>query len=117
MITGQLNELEKHIGPHDALVIENYIEAIKANPITGVWMTLDKELKGVALSKSGFKQGVFEHHEKYQDIHIVLEGKDQIHLGCPFEKVVITSYAADGDYALYNSKKIEQIDIYLFNLF
>lgn len=112
MITGQLINLEKYVGLTDASIILNYIGTVKANPITGVWTELDNELRGLVLDQSGFKHGVFEHHKKHQDIHIVLKGMDQIHLGSPTKKVAIDNYVPKGDYALYNSKPIGQINIY-----
>jgi YhcH/YjgK/YiaL family protein len=115
MITGQLKDLEKHVGLTDASIILSYIEAVKTNPIIGVWTELSNKLKGLTLDKSCFKQDVFEYHHKYQDIHIVLKGMDQIHLGCPSNKIAINKYVSEGDYALYNTKSIGHINIYPFN--
>ena len=100
MITGHLKDLQKYVGINDALIIANYIKTVKANPIPGVWAELDNELRGLTLNQSGFKKDVFEHHEKYQDIHIVLNGIDQIYLGNSAEKVAIDEYNPEGDYAL-----------------
>lgn len=111
MITGKITDLQKYIGAIDATIINLYIDSVKTNPITGVWTELDNNLRGLTLSKSAFKIDTFEHHQKYQDIHIVLEGMDQMYIGSETEKKCIHEYVPKDDYALFTSKTIANVNI------
>lgn len=113
MITGKIANLEKYIGSIDANIIHRFIDTVKANPAKGigVWTELDNELRGLILYKSAYKVETFEQHQKYQDIHIVLEGMDQMYFGSETEKNCTTEYVDKDDYALYTSKTIGHINI------
>jgi YhcH/YjgK/YiaL family protein len=110
MIAGLLNNLESSIGkPHSDIILEAISQVNFEKIEFGVWHNLDGHLRVIILNKDNFKQGIFENHKVNQDIHVVLEGEDEILLGESTHATSLQPYDAALDYELFNTNLREGI--------
>jgi biofilm protein TabA len=102
MIVSQLYRLSEYLPDHDYTLVVKFVNEVDlSHPEVGQWFMLDADrLKVILLDKSNFKDGIFEAHRKYQDIHITLKGKDLMHYADHKHCTVSAPYVEADDYEL-----------------
>lgn len=112
MVVGLLNNLESFIGStHAKIILDTISNARILNIEFGAWQNLDSNLRVIYLNKDNFIPETFESHKINQDIHVVLEGKDEILVGDPDVANLIKPYDSQLDYALFTSKILKSVPI------
>ena len=113
MIFGKVQDIDRFVLPQAGFaVLKSYLKRVsKIKFIKGRFEIEEEQVFGIGLEyeTKGEDECIWEAHRKYIDIHVVLEGEEQVLISGIENMKSTKSYDTEGDYELFEGKKEHRV--------